>query len=257
MLISAVVLTKNEEKNIEKCLEALSWCDEIVVIDDYSEDKTADMAKKKKARVYQRRLEANFAKQRNYGLEKAKGEWILFIDADERVSTRLKEEIQSSIRIGGYSGIYQGFVVRRKDKFLGKWLRFGETRSIGLLRIARKNSGKWAGSVHENWHVKGKTGKLKNPIIHDRQLTMTQFLKRINHYSSIRAHELFQEKKKTNAFLIIAYPAGKFMQNYFFRLGFLDAMPGLIMALMMSIHSFLVRGKLCLLWRNKGGIDNA
>ena len=268
MLISAVVLTKDEEKNIEKCLESLDWCDEIVVIDDYSNDKTVSLAEGKGARVFLRRLEDNFARQRNYGLKRAKGEWTLFIDADERVTAGLKEEIQSSIRvfstddrlskkhkIGKSVGGYQGFVMRRKDKFLGKWLRFGETSSIRLLRLARKNSGQWAGPVHETWEVKGKLGRLGNPILHERQLTISQFLKRINLYSSIRAKELFQDKKKTNAFLIIAYPLGKFLQNYFFRLGFLDGMPGLIMALIMSLHSFLVRGKLYLLWKNKGGMD--
>src|SRR5579862_3720199 len=94
-MISAVILTKNEEKNIEACLDSVSWCDEKIVIDDHSTDKTVDLAKKKDAKVYIRTMYNNFSDQRNYGLEKAKGDWILFIDADERVSSALWYEIMA------------------------------------------------------------------------------------------------------------------------------------------------------------------
>src|SRR3990167_11562432 len=92
-MISAVVLTKNEEKNIERCINSLLWCDEIVIIDDYSEDETINKIKNAKVKIFQRKLNGDFAGQRNFGLEKASGEWVLFVDSDEEVSRELREEI--------------------------------------------------------------------------------------------------------------------------------------------------------------------
>lgn len=255
-MISAIVLTKNEEKNIKKCLKSLNWCDEIIVIDDFSNDKTVEITKKLGAKVFKRELKNDFSSQRNFGLKKTRGEWALFIDADEIVDDKLRKEISLKVhpptrRIQQVQKV-NGFYLKRKDKFLGKWLKYGETASVKLLRLAKKDSGAWEMSIHEVWQIKGRIGDLKNPIIHDRDMSISQFLEKINEYSSLRAKELYREKVKTNVFLIMAYPIGKFLQNYFLRLGFLDAKPGLIMAIMMSIHSFLVRSKLYLLWKNKG-----
>jgi glycosyltransferase involved in cell wall biosynthesis len=257
-MISAIVLTKNEEKNIKKCLKSLhQLVDEIIVIDDFSHDKTVKIAQDLGAKVYQRKLNNDFSCQRNFGLQKAKGKWVFFLDADERVSSRLKAEILKNLDITLYDRgkLYQGvvgFELKRKDKFLGKWLRFGETGGLKLVRLARKEAGKWQRPIHEVWQLKGQTAKLKNPLIHEKELTLDEFLKKIDRYSSLRAKELYKKRVRTNAFLIMAYPVGKFWQNYFFRLGFLDGQPGLVMAVMMSLHSFLVRAKLYLLWKNKG-----
>src|SRR2546423_7584770 len=105
-MISAVVLAKNEEKNIKACLESLSWCDELIVIDDNSTDKTVDIARQKGARIYTHPLNNDFAQQRNFGLDKAKGDWVLFVDADERVPSALWYEIMQRTNepIDGYSG---------------------------------------------------------------------------------------------------------------------------------------------------------
>lgn len=253
-MISAVILTKNEEKNIKECLKTLSWVNEIIIIDDFSVDKTIKTAKDLGARVFKRHLKDNFTSQRNFGLEKATKDWVLFVDADERVSSRLKDEILSATR-GSMGENYAGFRVKRKDLFLGKWLRFGETASVKLLRLAKKDAGKWRGKVHEVWQIKGRVKTLKYPLLHEREVSVAKFLERIDKYSSLRAKELFNRGLKTNVLLIIAYPLGKFLQNYILRLGLLDGMSGLVMAIMMSIHSFLVRAKLYLLWhkKNKNG----
>ncbi len=249
-MISAIVLTRNEEKNIGKCLKSIRHlADEILVIDDGSNDRTVKMARDLGAKVYQRKLDHDFSQQRNFGLKKARGNWILFIDADENVTSKLRDEIKDKI---SKSKDVEGLYLKRKDRFLGKWLRFGEIRTVNLVRLGRKEAGWWQRPVHEVWEIKGKIGKLKNPIIHNRQITVSNFLKRINQYSSIRAGELYQQKVKTNAFLILAYPIGKFLQNYFLRLGFLDGIAGLMMAVMMSFHSFSVRAKLYLLYKNRG-----
>jgi len=253
-MISAVVLAKDEEKNIEKCLEALQWCDEIIVIDDYSEDKTVEKVQKFKSlkvqnkltiKIYKRHLNNDFAGQRNFALRQAQGKWILFIDADERVSPKLAAEIQyqvSNIR-------YQGFFLKRQDYFGGRWLKHGETSRVKLLRLAKKRAGKWQRKVHEVWKIKGKTGELNNPIIHYPHQTISEFLNHLNFHSSLHAEALLAEKGKTTLLKTIFYPIAKFIQNYFFRLGFLDGVPGLITALMMSFHSFLARAKLYQQWK--------
>ncbi len=245
-MISAIILTKNEEKNIKQCLESLSWCDERIVIDDQSKDRTGEIAQKLGAKVYVRLL-SNFSDQRNYGKDKAKGDWILFIDADEYISSALWYEIMQKINepIDNPAGFY----FKRIDVMWGKQLKYGESGTIKLLRLAKKNSGQWVGAVHERWEISGKTETLNNPLQHYPHQTIEEFLKEINHYTDLRAKELYKLNVKTNWSMILLYPKAKFFQNYILRLGILDGLPGLVSSLMMSFHSFLVRGKLWLLWQ--------
>lgn len=249
MTISAVILTKNEEKSIQSCISSLSWCDEVIVIDDNSSDKTRAIAEKLKAKVYEHSLGNNFAEQRNYGLEKAQGDWILFVDADEQVSQSLAFEIQGKISENIEN--VQGYFVKRLDSMWGKTLQYGENGKITLLRLARKDAGTWQGKVHETWEISGKTGLLTNPLHHFPHQTVSEFLNEINFYTDVRAQELFDKKTKVSWWHIIVYPKAKFFVNYFIKLGIRDGLPGLMVALLMSFHSFLVRGKLWILWHKK------
>lgn len=244
-MLTAIVLTKNEEKNITECLKSLDWCDEKIVIDDYSKDKTVALAKKLGAKVYQRHLGNDFASQRNFGLKLAKNEWILFVDADERVTPALQAEMFKCLNVQ----MFKGYYLKRKDYFGGRWLKYGENSRVKLLRLAKKSAGQWQRKVHETWQIKGKIGELKNPLLHYPHSCLTEFLEKINFYSDLHAQVLYENKVKTNLFWIMAKPLGKFLKNYFFNLGFLDGMPGLIMALMMSWHSFFSQAKLFLKWR--------
>lgn len=250
-MISAVILTKNEEENIYDCIKNLSWCDEVIIVDDNSEDKTTNIAEKLNAKVFVRSVNNDFSAQRNFGLSKAKGDWVLFIDADERVPDALAFEISNiANQITDQAlGAYKGFYIKRIDFMWGRKLRFGETGDTRLLRLAEKNSGKWEGKVHEKWKVNGRITSLKNPIMHFPHKTFQEFLKEINFYTTIRAEELFKKGTRANFFSIVIYPFGKFILNYFLRRGLLDGVAGLIVALAMSFHSFLVRGKLWLFWK--------
>lgn len=253
MSISAIILTKNEEKNIVDCIESLNWCDEVIVIDDNSEDRTVELAKGNGAQVFSRSLNSNFSEQRNYGLSKAKSDWFLFIDADERMSDALIGELSTlnPPADGQLSAKYSGFYIKRRDFMWGRELKHGETGNIKLLRLARKDAGKWEGRVHEKWKVKGKIGELKNPILHYPHQTLDAFLKEINYYTDIRAEELYKKGKKARWWSIILYPKFKFFVNYFLKLGFLDGIEGFVFSMIMSFHSFLVRGKLWHLWQKK------
>ena len=163
-MISAVILTKNEEKNVVPCIESFRWCDEIIVIDDYSTDKTIEKiqsaSRRTKLKIFKRHLNGDFAAQRNFGLEKAKGEWVLFVDTDERVTPALTAEIKKKILKTRCSGFY----LKRQDFWAGKCLKYGETGNIKLLRLGKKSAGKWERPIHEVWKIKGKIGTLKNPL---------------------------------------------------------------------------------------------
>ncbi|MBI2032511.1 MAG: glycosyltransferase family 2 protein [Candidatus Levybacteria bacterium] len=245
-MLSAVVLTKNEEVNIVDCLESLDFCDEIIIIDDFSEDRTIQLAERYRVKIFKRRLENDFSSQRNFALEKANGDFVLFLDADERISSILRKEIIYKIDARKDTN---GFLFKREDFLFGKYLKHGETASVRLLRLAKKNGARWEGIVHEKMLVEGKTEELENPILHFPHKSITEFLKEINLYTTLKANELFKEEKKVKFITIILYPKAKFLLNFFIRRGFLDGIEGFIFAIFMSFHSFLVRAKLWMLWQ--------
>lgn len=250
-MISTVVLTKNEEKNIVDCLESILFCQEIIVIDDNSTDRTREIVESyikinPKIKLFTRELGTNFSAQRQFGIDKSKFDWILFVDADERISKELAEEIRENIENNSNLG---GFLIPRKDVMWGKMLMHGETGNIKLLRLFNKNYGKLVGSVHEAWQSQKPVGRLINFITHYPHPTISEFLGEINFYTDIRAQELLKKKTKVNFVSIILYPKAKFFKNYFLKMGFLDGIEGFVHALLMSFHSFLVRGKLWLLYQ--------
>lgn len=245
-MISAVILAKNEEEHIEKALNSVMFCDEMIVIDDESVDKTAQKAIQKGAKVVKKAL-VDFSDQRNYALNLAKHDWVLFIDADEIVSPDLALEIVNASE----TNVCDAYWVKREDILFGKKIKHGELLDKKFIRLARKNKGKWYGKVHESWDVRGKVGELYHPIIHTPHETLSEFISEVNFYTTLRAHELCEQKVSTNWFLILFFTKAKFFQTYILKLGFLDGMPGLILSIMMSLHTFLVRSKLWQLSKNQ------
>ncbi|KKP65996.1 MAG: Glycosyl transferase family 2 [Candidatus Roizmanbacteria bacterium GW2011_GWA2_35_19] len=246
MNISAVVLTRNEVKNIKKCLDSLDFCEEIIIIDDFSTDKTTEIIQnlKSKVKIYSRKLGGDFAAQRNFGLSKAKSDWILFLDADEEITPELKKEIANNIKSENST---EAFFLKRRDYFWGRELRHGELAKVtskGLIRLVKKDSGKWMGNVHEVFHTARNCKTLNGHINHYPHPTLSEFIKDINKYSTLRAHELQRRGYETNLFKIVFMPIIKFIFNYFIMLGFLDGAAGFTYSFMMSFHSFLVRSKL-------------
>jgi glycosyltransferase involved in cell wall biosynthesis len=233
--LSAVILTKNESKNISECLSSLKFCQDILVIDDFSKDDTKEISQKHKARVFKRKLNNDFASQRNFGLAKAKNEWVLFIDADERVSTKLVKEIEQKINTHKYNGFY----IRRKDTWLGKKLNHSEWGNIKLLRLGRISKGKWSRSIHETWKIRGKIGVLDNYIDHYPHQNIFKTIDHISFHSGLHADENRKEGKNINIIGVIFYPIAKFSKDYFFDLGFLDGTHGFVLSTLMSFHSFL------------------
>lgn len=245
--LSVVVLTHNDERRIVDCIEQLNFADEIVVVDDNSEDRTIEIAKKYTSSVYIRELQANFSNQRNFALNKVHNEWALFVDSDEYISEKLRDEIYRKLKNTNSNGFY----LKRIDYMWGQKILHGEGGDIRLLRLARKNSGKWRGKVHEIWDIKGQTEELSYPLIHTPHQSVKEFIFEIDSYSTLRANELFEKGVKSNIVQIFFYPILKFSLNYIIKQGYKDGIAGFIYAMTMSMHSFLVRAKLYQLGETK------
>lgn len=242
--ITAVILTKNEELNIKECLSCLNFCNEIIIVDDYSKDNTLKIIsdQKTKTRVYQRKLNNNFSEQRNFGLSKVRTEWVLFIDADERVNKNLSKEIIKTIYDS--SNTCEGFYIRRQDYIFDKKINHGEFGTIKILRLFKRKNGKWIREVHEYVNLNGQTGIINNILFHYPHPNLTGFISDINFYSTLHAGANEKESKKSSVFKIVFYPVFKFINNYFIKLGFLDGVEGLVLSFLMSFHSFLSWSKL-------------
>ena len=239
---SVIVLAKNEEQYIKKCIESvIHVAREVIVIDDKSSDKTAEIAKSAGARVVTHPLK-DFSDQRAFGEREANSEWVLCIDADEYLSDELSAEIAALDERD-----YFAYYLRRRDVFWGTELKYGEVKTArdrGFIRLYKVGSGEWRGAVHEDFHTNVETRQLGGFIEHHSHQTVAEFLTAINYYSTVRAHELQREGARSTTYSVAVQPILKFIYTYFFKLGFRDGPAGFVYAFMMSFHSFLVRAKL-------------
>jgi len=232
--LSAVIITLNEEAHLAACLLSVkNIADEIIIVDSGSTDKTVEIAKKFGARIYTRKFD-NYANQKNFAIEKATGDWILSIDADEEISSGLSEEIKLAISHQP-SGI-SAYSMPRKNIIFGKYIKYTRwqpelDRHIWLWK---KGVGEWVGNVHEELAVTGKIGKLKNPKIHYQYKTVAEFLQMMNSYSNLEA------RRKFSIIRFIWYPIYNFVVRYFYRLGFLDGSSGFILSYLMAIYQLEV-----------------
>ncbi|MDP3940704.1 MAG: glycosyltransferase family 2 protein [bacterium] len=242
--ISAVILTHNSEASVTSCIESVLWCDEICIIDDNSTDRTLQIAADLGAKIFRKKMQGNFAAQRNYGLTLVNTPWVLFIDSDEVASKPLEKMLRKAIS----EQRHVAYRIPRVTMQHGERLSFGEYFGFSLVRFGKKDAGKWEGKVHEIWQIRGRIGAVSAPIFHYQKSGIDGMLKKINYYSSIRASELYDQKVKPSYVSIIFLPIGKFIINYIVKLGVFDGMPGLMNAIAMSFYTFLVRAKLWLLW---------
>lgn len=233
MKISVAIISKTEKIN-KTILDSVSFADEILVIVDSSEKSPKISGKTK---CFFRPLSNDFSKQRNFALEKAKNDWVFFIDDDEYVGTELAREIGKIESKNGHSG----YLIKRIDVCFHQPLLHGETGNTKILRLANRKYGIYERPVHEVWKIKGKIGELKSPLFHIKNNLVSGFIDRMTQYSKIDAVVLTKEKKPFSFWRLVLNPKGKFIQNYYCRLGFLDGTVGLFSAYLMSIQSLTVR----------------
>ena len=239
--ISVAVITKNEEQNIRACLESVRWADEIVVVDNGSTDETRQICQDFQARVYLEEWKG-FSRQKNSALEKTRNEWVLSLDADERVSPDLRQEIEWTLE---GNPLCDGYYIARKNFFLGRWIRHCGWYPDYNLRLFRKDRGRFGErAVHEQVELEGKVGYLKNPLEHITYRSLSDFLKRMDRYSTLAAREMRSEGRRYHFYNACFRPPFTFLQMYLLRAGFLEGYLGFLLSILYSFYTFAKYSKL-------------
>lgn len=224
--VSLVIITLNEEKNIERCINSAAWCNDIVVVDSFSTDKTVELAKKLGARVYNEKWRG-YGAQKNFATQLAQNEWVLSLDADEALSPQLSEEIKQLVVSGLEKDAYQ---CRRLSQYMGRWIYHGGWYPDLQTRFFNKTAAKWSTvEVHERLLVNS-CGRLKSDLYHWPFVSLAHQIEKNNNYSSLGAIEQFKRGAKFSLLRLLIKPIVKFIETYCFKLGFLDGLPGFIIA---------------------------
>lgn len=239
-MISAFIIAKNAQNTIERALKSLTFADEVLVFDDSSEDKTLEIAKKYTGKVFCETLPGDFAQKRNSALKKLTGPWVFFLDADEVVPEGLAEEISSVLKETKASG----FWIPRRNYIFGKEIKFGAFWPDYQLRLFQKEKANFVGKVHEKVGIIGKTGYLKNSIIHYNYDNVTQFISKMNHYSYLEAKMNKDLGIKFKWFYLVCWPAREFIRRFVRYQGFRDGFLGLVLACLLAINKLVVALKL-------------
>ena len=234
--LSVVIITHNEEENIRECLESVQWADEIIVVDSDSSDKTEKICGTFGVSFIKEAWKG-FALQKNSAIEKATRDWILSIDADERVTPELREEITAIMESGNPK---DGYFIARKNFFLGRWIRRCGWYPDYNLRLFQKGKGLFGvREVHEAVKLDGAAGHLQFPMEHHTYRSLEDFMKRLDRYSALAAKELLKEKKTYGIFHIVFRPAYTFVNMYLLRLGFLEGYYGFVLSVLYAFYTFL------------------
>ena len=240
--ITALAITLNDEENVKKYVQSLSFADEIIFIDAYSTDTTVALAKELGITVFQRTFD-DFATQRNFALQQSNNDWVLFFDLDENVTLELAEEIQMAINSGNN---FSAYYVKSNFHFMGKQMKFGGCNFKKSIRIFNKQSCHYNESlVPEKLIIQGKTAILKNHSNHYPYKNFDTYNEKLNLFSKLEAQELYQKKVRPNAYHFFLLPTAFFIKNYIVKLGFLEGKEGFILA---YLHSFAVLKRYLLLW---------
>jgi glycosyltransferase involved in cell wall biosynthesis len=239
--LSVVVVAQNEEERIRACLESASWADELIVVDAESSDKTATVARELTDHVFVRPW-PGFAAQKNFGLEQARGDWILSLDADELVSIPLRQEI-AAILAGG--GEHAGYAIPRRNVFWGRWIRHGGLYPDWQLRLFRRGRGRFTErTVHESVTVDGSVGRLSGHLEHRSYRDVADFLERADRYSTLAAGEWLAAGRRSRPLTdLVVRPAGRFLTMYVARAGFLDGWRGFLLAVLYAYYVLMRSAK--------------
>jgi len=238
--LSAVLITHNEELRLERCLTSLTWAHEVLVIDSGSTDRTVEIARARGAVVHLRPFD-NFAAQRNWAVAAAQHAWVLIVDADEEVSTTLRDEILALLRDGARADAY---LLSRENIIFGKWLRHGGHWPDRQIRLFRRGCGQYTGEVHEQFVTDRALGQLRHPLIHHSTATIDEYPEKLQHYTDLEAGEMQRRKKRTSLFALFVLPLLSFVRSYVMRRGFLDGYAGLLACVLSSFYVFVKHAKL-------------
>ncbi|GAB4389545.1 MAG: glycosyltransferase family 2 protein [Thermodesulfovibrionales bacterium] len=239
--ISAIIITRDAERHIGDCLSSVSWCREAVVVDSGSSDRTLEIARQFTDKVFSEEWKG-YGPQKQSALKKATSEWVLSVDADERVPEELAEEIRLTVEAGGPE---DGYYIPRKNFFGDKWLRHGGQYPDYVLRLFRRSAGRFSPDiVHERVMVDGKVGRLRNPLVHYTFEDISSRIRKMDAYSTLSARQLHEAGRRTWPLAPLVHCASFFVKDYFLRLGFLDGKEGLNVAALKSLGAYFKYAKL-------------
>ncbi len=262
-MISAIIITKNEEVMLPDCLKSLDWIDEIIVVDTGNTDKTNQIARKYKAKIVPYKGKPNFSSWRNRGLKEAEGEWIIYIDADERITPKLKEEIKGIIQ----NPKYNGYAIPRKNFIFGKEFKHCGLYPDYVKRLFRRSAFKeWSGDLHEepNYESNGKIvnggkdniGHTQNPMIHIKHETLSEMVEKTNQWSGVEAKLMYDaHHPKMNIRRFLSAAGREFWLRMIKQTAFLDGGEGIIYALYQVYSRFISYAKLWELQIRKGELQ--
>ena len=239
--VSATIITLNEAEHIEAAIDSVSWADEVVVVDSGSSDGTPDIASAKGARVSSRAW-TGYADQKNHAAALASHDWILSLDADERVTPELAAEIQALLRT---EPAKRGYRMPRVTFHLGRWIRTTDFYPDYQTRLYNRRAGRWHGElVHESVRVEGGVAYLRSELQHYSFRNLTDQVARVNRYSELAAHQMQARGRRASAVDLLLLPPAAFLRNYVLRRGFLDGAAGFIISLLNAYGVFLKFAKL-------------
>jgi glycosyltransferase involved in cell wall biosynthesis len=253
--ISAAIIAQNEENNIRDCLESVKWASEIVVVDAYSEDETAEVCWRYTDKVFLKEWNG-FAEQKQFALDQCTCPWVLSIDADERVTAELHEEI---LRLFEGEPLFDGYYIARCSYFLGRWMRYGGWYPGYQLRLFRRDAARVSRArVHEGFIVTGKTGTLQHDLLHYSHSSLNESLQKLNRYTSLEALDVYA-RKRVRWYDFLTHPAGAFLKKYIVQKAVWEGMHGFLLSMIAAFLKMVLYMKIWLiqhssddeLWRYK------
>lgn len=244
--ISVIIVTRNEENNIKECLNTVRWADEIILVDQSSQDKTVEIAKEFTGKVFVVEPKGYCEPDRITALEKASFKWILCIDADERISPELIREIKFIMSEDNIE--YDGYLIPRRNYIFGRQMKYGGHGNDRHLRLFRKANTTLSKKIHEPSRVAGRVGVLKNYMEHYSTNTLSEYCRKLNSYTDGEVQRMKEEGREFSIFSLLARPSGKFFQQYLLQQGFRDGMEGFIFYSLSAFYTFI---KYIKLWEKK------
>lgn len=241
--VAAIVTTFNEEQNIAECIESLLWCDEILVVDSFSTDRTPEIVRRyEKVRFYQRTYYGS-ASQKNWAMDQVESDWILIFDADERCTPELRHEIEARLADDPQ---HEAYTIKRRVYFLDKEIRFSGWQHDRVVRLVRTGSARYPNRrVHADMITRGSAPVLSSPMIHYMTDSLDEYLRRIEKYSFWGAAQNWRDGRKAGFLEIFGRSLWRFLRTYIFQLGILDGMHGLVFCMIQAYGTYM---KWALLW---------
>ena len=234
--LTVIIPCKNEAHNLEELLQSVDWADEILIVDSFSTDNTLEIARKYTDRILEHEYE-NSAAQKNWTIPQAANNWILLVDADERVSPELKSEIQSILESGPEQN---GYWISRDNYFMGKHVKYGGMVGDKVLRLFTKTARYENKNVHAEIIIEGSVGELQGRLKHNSYVDLPHYLEKIHRYTKWSAMDKEGSTGSIGLFHIVIKPGFKFFQYYVLKLGFCDGFVGLVLA-SLSAYTVLLR----------------